>query len=431
MDKIRVVWICHFSNQRVRERLPLAAQGKTVGDLAPWITNLIEEFKHLPEVELHVISPHPGLRAFSCSFDMEGVHYHFFKADLPLIHRHLGHLFGLESRTGFLRNRLSVRCLLGRIKPELVNLIGAENAYYSSTVLGIKRIPVLISIQGIYSNPDRFKLQKKIWELYHYERKIHRENRYFGVSSSFMPELIKRDCTDPVLFWNRFPLKIVKLDEGSRCDKRHDFVFFARLTPVKGPDDALKALALVKRDRPGVTMRMMGPPASATSIENLKAQARELGIEDNVEITGGYPLHEDLLREAAKARFYLLPTKIDTIPGTIFEAIYLGLPVVSYATGDIPLLNSGDTRVLLSERGDITSLAGHMTRLLDDPALGESLAQKARSFVERWFDNRDIARNFLNQYRAVIANFWDDEPIPPGLLYENYLESMKKGGLQQ
>lgn len=424
MSKLKVVWICHFSNKQVRDFLPLAAKGLQVSDYAPWITNLIEEFKHFSEIELHIISPHTGLKSFTSHFELDSIHYHFFKADLPFIHRHLGHLFGLESCTGFLRNRLSVRSFLAKINPDIINLMGAENAYYSSTVLGIKNIPILISIQGIYSNPDRFKLQKKIWALDYYERKIHKENKYFGISAPFMPDLIKRDASNPILFWNRFPLKILKLACGQEIKKEFDFVFFSRITRVKGPEDAIEALAIVKERYPNVTLRMMGPPESKTYIDGLRVKAITLGVESNLLLSGGFDLQTDMLLEAAKAKYYVLPTKIDTIPGTIFEAIYLGLPVVSYRTGDIPLLNKGDARVLLCDRGDIESLANNMIRLLSEPKLGPDLSNKAKAFVEKWFDNRKIAMNFTDQYKAVLAHYHNNQTIPADLLYENYLKDV-------
>ena len=422
-NKMKVVWICHFSNAEVRKWLPLAKAGRQEADYAPWITNMIQDFKQFEDVEVHIVSPHLGLKAITHSFDYEGIQYHFFKADIPFLNRHWPHFFPLDAWTGFIRNRLVVRHLVNKIKPDIINLIGAENAYYSSAVLGIKHIPILISIQGIYSNDERFKFVKKDVIYYNIERKIHGENKYFGVSAPFMPELIKRDAPDPILFWNRYPLKIVKLEDMQGNKKVYDFVFFSRLTPTKGPEDALEALALVKVHKPDVTMRMMGP-VGEPYLNELRAKARELGIEKNVEISGGFALQEDMLREAAKAKNYVLPTKIDTIPGTIFEAIYLGLPVVSYRTGDIPRLNRGETRVLLCDQGDIASLANNMIRLLDESQLGADLSQKAKAFVEKWFDNRSSALNFIDQYKAVLAHYHHNEPVPASLLYENYMKSV-------
>lgn len=422
-NKLKVIWICHFSNEEVRKRLPLAKKGTQVSDYAPWITNMIQEFKQFKDIEVHIISPHLGLKAITHSFDCEGIHYYFFKADIPFLNRHWPHFFRLDAWTGYIRNRLIVRHFVNKINPSIINLIGAENPYYSSTVLGINHIPVLVSIQGIYSNNERFKLEKKDVVRCNIERKIHGKNKYFGISAPFMPDLIKRDCPDPILFWNRYPLTIVKLENSASIKKEYDFVFFSRLTPTKGPEDALEALSLVKKFKPDVTMRMMGP-VGEPYIHELRGKARELGIEKNVEISGGFALQEDMLMEAAKAKYYVLPTKIDTIPGTIFEAIYLGLPVVSYRTGDIPRLNTGEIRVLLCDRGDIASLAHNMIRLLDEPQLGEDLSRKARDFVVKWFDNRGAAMNFLHQYKAVLAHYHHNEPVPASLLYENYMKSV-------
>jgi len=394
-----------------------------VADFAPWITNLIQEFKQFEDIDLHIIAPHVGLKAFTYSFNMDGIHYHFFKADIPFLNRYWPHFFRLDAWTGFVRNRLLVRRFLNKIQPDIINLMGAENAYYSSTVFGIKHIPVLISIQGIYSNEERFKVEKRDVVRCKVERRIHSENRYFGVSAPFMPDLIRRDAPDPILFWHRFPLKIVKLENVQHIEIKYDFVFFSRMVPLKGTEDALEAMALVKQHKPDVTLRMMGYCDEAY-LNELREKARELGIEKNVEITGGFALQEDLLLEAAKAKNYLLPTKIDTIPGTIFEAIYLGLPVVSYRTGDIPLLNKGDTRVLLCDREDIASLARNMIRLLDEPELGADMSQKAKAFVERWFDNQSLALHFLAQYKAVLAHYHHNKPVPDSLLYENYLTNV-------
>ena len=423
MKKLKIVWICHFSNAEVRKRLPLAREGRAVADFAPWISNMIQEFKQFENIEIHIISPHRGLKSINCSFDCEGLHYHFFKADIPFMNRRWPHFFRLDAWTGFILNRLLVRYFINQIKPDLINLWGAENSYYSSTILGIKNIPILISIQGIYSNPNRFKLEREDKLRSKFERRVHSENKYFGVSAPFMPELIKRDSPDPILFWTS-SVKRIQIPKNCSKEKCYDFVFFARLTPVKGPKDALEALALVKNKKPDVTMRMMGPAGSIKILDELRAQAKALGIEKNVKISGGFALQEDMLKEAARAKFYLLPTVIDTIPGTLFEAIYLDLPVVSYKTGNIPLLNTGETRVLLCERGDIASLANNMIRLLDDPQLSLDLSQKAKEFVEKWFDNRNIALNFIDQYKAVLEHYHHNEPVPASLLYENFMKTL-------
>jgi glycosyltransferase involved in cell wall biosynthesis len=424
MSKIKVVWICHFSNEDIRKMLPLTKKGLKVSDFAPWISGLIKEFKTFQEVELHVISPHVGLKVSEYSFTNDGVKYYFYQADIPNVSRYiLSIYYRVDAWTGYIIKKNIVKRLINNIKPDIINLIGAENPYYSSTVLGIKNYPILVSIQGIYSNPRRFDVIKKEKVRYYTERKIHSENKYFAINASFMEDLIKRDSDNAILFWNRYPINVVKIKKEQNTDKIYDFVLFSRLTSLKGTEDALKAMAIVAKKMPEVTMRMMGI-ATKERIQELKNKAITLGIEKNVFITEGYALHEELLQEALKARYYILPTKLDTIPSTIFEAIYLDLPVISYNTGDIPLLNKGDVRVLLSDKEDIESLANNMILLLSNPELGVQIREKAKMFVEKWFDNRRLALNFLDQYKAVLANYYNMEDIPKSLLYENYLKDI-------
>ena len=93
--KIRVVWLCHFSNSFVHEKLELKynpvikiirrlahkSVSLNVPEFANWITNGIREFEKIDEVELHVVSPYPHLKAKLQEFEENGVYYHFFRSE--------------------------------------------------------------------------------------------------------------------------------------------------------------------------------------------------------------------------------------------------------------------------------------------------------------------------------------------------------------
>jgi len=98
MKKLKVVWICHFSNKVIRERLPLSSRNlsnflrKLIGkqyinysDFAPWVNTQIQEFEKFNDIELHIIAPHSGLKHFKYEFELKGVYYHFFRHELPLL----------------------------------------------------------------------------------------------------------------------------------------------------------------------------------------------------------------------------------------------------------------------------------------------------------------------------------------------------------
>lgn len=419
--KIKVVLVCHFANELVRSRLPLTQRGKNIPDFAPWITGLLNEFNNIEDIDVHVIAPYYGLKSLTFSFKDENINYCFFSADVPFLNKRWPSFFCIDKWTGYFANRIIVKRIINNIQPDIINLIGGENTYYSATILGIKNIPILVSLQGIYSNPIRFKDLKEDKIRSKYERLVYKENKYFSLNARFMEDLIKRDVTDPILLWNNYPINFNKLQNIQKQIKQYDFVMFSRLTKLKGCEDVLNALVIVKRYKPNVILRMMGPVIDSY-YNLLKTKILELQLFDNVILSGEFTKQDELFKEATKASYYVLPTYIDTIPGSIFEAILLGLPVISYKTGDIPILNNLCNTILLSDAGDINNLAFNMISLLQTPQLGEELNKNALITIKQYFDSKASAFNFIEQYNAIIANYKTGKEVPSHLLNENYMK---------
>ena len=425
--KLKVAMVCHFSNPKIRERVEWCKRGPG-GDTAIWNTLLIEKLERRNDIELHVIAPMCRMKHLTQKLTIGQTHYYFYKPDVPFLNVSWLHLGRLDARTNYWWARRCVQKWIKEIDPDIVNLIGAENPHYSASILGLEGFPVFISMQSVYSNPDRFKVVKEDKSRSFFERRVLRKNRYFGINAPFMPNLIKRDVEDPVLMWNRFPTPGGDRGSGGvddwkdRCvAKEYDFVQFSGMTELKGVPDTIKATAIVKKEFPDIKVRMMGG-IFPDFHEKMNVLIKDLGVGENVMLTGGYAKHADLMAEAAKAKFYILPTKVDTIPTTIFEATHLGMPVVSYKTGDIPKLNTGGERVLLAERFDVEGLAQQMIRLMREPSLGPELNRRTLEFTDRYFSNEVNVEQHVAIYRAVIDNYRTGTPVPESLMYEGYLE---------
>lgn len=429
MKKLKVLWICHFSNSEVRALLPLSTMkfhnfirslaGKkkyNFIDFAPWITNLIMEFKKFQDIELHVISPFKGLRYSSYEFKLKGVSYYFYQPNIPLVHFPFPKIIKGYSKISFLYAKLYVKNVVKRISPDIINLIGTENPYYSAAILGIKNIPVYVSVQTVYTNPDRKiygnNCLKLNWDV---ELKIHKQENYYGCSGRMHRDLILNNNPSAHIFKNFFPVQTpVKLHE---VPKEYDFVFFASLVTIKkGIEDAIDALALVKKEKSNVTLNVVGfcKPDLRSSL-NRKINA--LDLSENISFTDYFPVHSDMHQHIKKARFALLPVKLDVIPSSILEAILLGLPVVTYKTTGTPYLNKDGETVLISDIGDIQKLVENMLKLLNSPSLAEKLRKDAKVFVKKEFDNTVSARRLVDNYKAVINHYHHNTPIPQDLLF--------------
>lgn len=413
---LKVAWVCHFSNAEVREKLPLTKRRK-YADFAPWITTMIREFEKVDGIELHIISPHRGLKKLTYRFEQDHIKYYFYKPDLPIIHKRWPVYFPVDAWTGFYHNKYLVRRFIREISPDLVNLHGAENDYYSATILGIKKIPVYVCIQGIYSNPERFnrhirpnKSKIKI------ERTIHRECRYFGIFPPFFGDLIKRDNPYPILFRQSYiPDTNVTGFEGIR--KKYDFVFFGRITDVKGVDKIIEALAWIQRQGRESSLIIIGP-GNHDYLEYLKDVIRSNSLEGKVTFCGHLPTLQEVHKKALEAKVTVISSKFENLPGTIIESVLMNQPVTATAVGGIPYLNKDQETILLSDYGDIEGLAGNMLKLLDDPEYARRLTEKCRQFILSEFDGPGIVKRYIRQYQAIIDHYYNHTAIPEDLLFD-------------
>lgn len=427
----RIAWICHFSNQDIRYRLPLSnywlknqikkVMGKKNSarhkDFAPWVTNLIKEFERYEDVELHVIAPHMGLKRATAEFEMNGVKYHFFKPDMPYLHSEWPAGLSKNGKPCFNGNRRLVKRFLERVQPDVVNLIGTENPYYSITALDVEDIPVFAFAQTVYTNPNRKKLSGSVntlnWDI---ELKIHKKVKYYGCSGRMHHDLIKKNNPDAIVFKNFFPIQ--KPTDVKEVSKEFDFIFFAAgVTPKKGSEDVLDALAIVKKIKDNVSLHIVGSCAPYyKSVLNKKIE--ELGLSNNVFFKSYFPVHSDMHQYIKKARVAVLPNKLDVISGTVIESMLLELPLVTYKTTGTPYLNKDGETVLIADIDDIETLANHMLKLLNEPEYARDLAVKAKAFVEKEFDNTKSAQRLLSCLRAVTDHYYHDKPIPEDLLFD-------------
>ena len=427
---MKVAWICHFSNQEVRNKLPLSnreiinfiqtflrKQRITYNDFAPWVNNLIKEFEKFEDVELHIIAPHAGLKRKRFDFEMNGIHYHFFKSENDNIYTLIINKLDLNKKPKYTKNRKQINEIVAAIKPDIVNLIGAENIYYSISVLDIENIPIYVSLQTIANNP-RLKqfgigsdFEREI------EFKIHQKEKYFGCTGRLYHDLLLNNNPNAIIFKMFFPIQHPpKIEKNIR--KEFDFVFYAaRVVKNKGIEDTLDALALVKKEKPSVKLNVIGYSPKKYKQLLLK-RIEALNLNDNVVFHDYFPLHEDMFRQVLKSKFAVVPGITAIINGTVIEPILLGLPVVTYKTSGTPYLNRGKECVLLAEIGDIEGLANNMLKLVNDENYAQMLVSNAKEFVTRTFDNTTSAKRLVEDYKAVIAHYHDGTPIPKELLFD-------------
>jgi colanic acid/amylovoran biosynthesis glycosyltransferase len=150
---------------------------------------------------------------------------------------------------------------------------------------------------------------------------------------------------------------------GTEVSPRSDFVCVGRICEQKGQLLLVEALALLSRRGTRCTLVLAGDGPMRSLVE---AHARELGVEQQVRITGWIG-GEQVRAELLDARVMVLPSFAEGLPVVIMEAMALRRPVISTYVAGIPELVVPGMTGWLVPAGDVEALADTLASSLQVP----------------------------------------------------------------
>lgn len=418
MKKIRVVWICSFSNPEIREKLSirrpslfervayhvLKKQMSYGKDSAIWNVNAIKEFEIFQdEIELHVVCAIRNLKSEEQTFVLRGVHYHCFREENSSLLRKLRRQLFTKNSELFAENRRNFSHIIADIKPDIVHVIGAENPYYSLSALDIPEDIVsivqlqalLVRLVDVTDKPEEKESFAYKGEL---EKQIIRKVDYIGTT---VPEFIDyiRKYIRPDAQFLGISLAMGQKIDRTECEKQYDFVYWSANINKAG-EDAIEAYILAYKQNPTITLDIIGGYSDdfkAKLIERLTS----VGAENSVTFEGLLPTHDDVIHQLRKSKIALLPLKMDFVPNTLHEAMANGLPVITTRTDGTPGLNVNRQTVLISEQGDYGNMSQNMLKVLDEPSLFSELQQNGFTTESDYDSNEKRMKKWLQAYKQI------------------------------
>jgi len=162
----------------------------------------------------------------------------------------------------------------------------------------------------------------------------------------------------------------------------------ARLTPQKGVDVAVRALAALPDD---VALVVLGEGPERARLESL---ARELGVGRRLFLPGRVP---DVTAWLRRAVVLVHPVRWEGFGLGVLEAMLAGLPVVATRVSSLPELVAEGETGLLVQPDDPAALALGIARALEQPQLGEAGRERAH----REFSVDRMARKTLDLYERL------------------------------
>lgn len=292
--------------------------------------------------------------------------------------------------------------LLERLKPDIVHVNGCWLPSCAMAQLWAQKqgYKVVLSPHGMLEPwiIRRHYLTRKLPALILYQKKAVRRADYIHATAcSERENLLKLGYNDKIsVIANGIDVESITMK--STWTRRREILFLSRVHVKKGINYLIEAVARLKEEMQGYTVRIAGE-GDAAYIDSLRELAKRLAVGDIIRFEGGvYGERKwQLFREAD---LFVLPTHSENFGIVVAEALASGTPVAT---------TTGAPWVDLRERGCgwwteigtealVQALRAFLS--LSEEAL-ERMGRAGRRLVEDKYSARQVARQMHEMYEGV------------------------------
>ncbi len=292
-----------------------------------------------------------------------------------------------EDQLGFVK-------LARRVRKALVgaDLVHAHR-YKENVLAALSGVPWITTQHG---RPEPFRgadgRRMKLYESVDFLAKRFRARRIIAVSREMQDWLIRRFGSRLVVHvYNGIPDPLRQISAPPWAGRPMRIGVLARLTPVKGIELALEAIART----PGVELEIVG---DGPERGRLADRARLLGVQDRVSFAGFDP---NPVARLATWRALLVTSHHEGNPLSVIEAMAVGTPVLST---DIPgvLEIIGDSAGSTISSRDPSEWAAVLAAFVGNRGEGATLSRGARARFEQRFTAERAANQTAAVYKSAL-----------------------------
>ncbi|HEX4467390.1 MAG TPA: glycosyltransferase family 4 protein [Solirubrobacteraceae bacterium] len=195
---------------------------------------------------------------------------------------------------------------------------------------------------------------------------------------------------------------------GQPASDRFLIGIVAQVTPWKGQDTAIEALALLCAQGIDAHLLIVGSTkfvAQATRFDNrafaeaLRAQVAEAGLDGRVSWLGE---REDVPQLVRALDALVLPSTEEPFGRAVIEAMALEVPVVATTVGGPAEMITDGLEGFLRAPGDARSWAQALSVLAADPARAREMARAGRARVEQAYTIERHVASMIGVYERVV-----------------------------
>ncbi len=291
-----------------------------------------------------------------------------------------------------------------KFKPDVIHVHSPFGAGIEAVIASrIFRIPLIGTnhtyIQGYVKNYHRLGNLFAKYYSYYYNR-----CRFISSPSKTILDGMKRQglkipanvVPNPV----NFPVSVLSKKKKQAIREKYGLsrfntVYCGRLSDEKNIDVIIKAVSLVKKKIPEITLTLIG---KGISEDKLRALSKELGVESSVRFLGF--LNKKEIADIYKiSKVFVITSTVETQCLAAMHAMANSLPVIGVKASALPEYINNKNGFLVNP-GDYRSIAEKIELLFKNPKKQKELGEGGKRFVMQFSASK-------------IAKIWED-------IYEKY-----------
>jgi len=175
-------------------------------------------------------------------------------------------------------------------------------------------------------------------------------------------------------------------------------VLVGNLTPGKGHEDAIRAIAHLMSRGLRVSLKIVGEGLEGAYARSLRELIQSLGVSEFVRMVGKIPDPQMLVRQADVA---LMCSRNEAFGRVTVEAMKVGTPVIGTRSGGTPEVIRDGFNGFLYTPGDARDLADRIEQIARDPDGARQMGERARRFATEMFSLERCGGEFVDLLREV------------------------------
>lgn len=368
---------------------------RILGGIEAVMVPLLRALARLDDVQLDVVTCLPGVQDGTV-VTQSGMPLHVLRR------RRLGRV------TWHARDVASIRRTVRALSPDVVHAQGLGIYAAAATALPY---PHVVTAHGLFFREAEFAQGLAArWRGFMdsaYERRCLARTRNLIAISPYVEQELLRRPPEASFAGRVFPIEN-PVDElffgvGDEAQEPATVLYAGRVIPRKGLLSLLHALVGVRQAVPQLRLRVAGEVGSQSEyVEDCRRFIAQQGLETSVTFLGSLSLQQ-MAHEYARCALLALPSKQETAPVVVAEAMAAGRAVVAaHACGMPYMLEDGQSGFLVGF-DDVAGWERALTTLLADAALRRRMGRRGRELARARFHPDAVAQATRAVYRVLSA----------------------------